>query len=129
MRSGDFQRPLDFQRLFSWNLTKWSFSVNKMEWLRSFIPPFSRIQDRPNHGSGVSSILSPAKGTVCRAAYWDLSTMSCTVLMQLLMKATNLFSEHGPKVSNSNKIIRGPTKEDMRVENQGDELNQDSNQV
>ena len=44
-------------------------------------------------------------------------------------KATSLFSKHGPKVSNSNKIIRGPTKEDMRVENQGDELNQDSNQV
>ena len=55
--------------------------------------------------------------------------MSCTMLMWLLMKATNLFSEHGPKVSNSNKIIRGPTKEDMRVENQGDELNQDSNQL
>ena len=31
VRSGDFQRLLDFQRLFSWNLTKWSFSVNKME--------------------------------------------------------------------------------------------------
>ena len=54
--------------------------------------------------------------------------MSCTVLMQLLMKATNLFSKHGPKVSSSNKIIRGPSKEDMRVANQGDELNQDSNQ-
>ena len=49
--------------------------------------------------------------------------------MQLLMKATNLFSKHGPKVSSSNEIIRGPTKEDMRVVNQGDELNQDSNQV
>ena len=72
--------------------------------------------------------MSPAKGTVCRAAYWDLSTMSCTVLMQLLMKATNLFSKHGPKVSCSNKIIRGPATEDMRVVNQGDELNQDSNQ-
>ena len=31
VRSGDFQRLLDFQRLFSRNLTKWSFSVNKME--------------------------------------------------------------------------------------------------
>ena len=77
----------------------------------------------------VSSTLSPAKRTVCRAAYWDLSTMSCTLLMRLLMKATNLFSKHGPKVSSSNEIIRGPTKEDMRVVNQGDELNQDSNQV
>ena len=48
--------------------------------------------------------------------------MSCTVLMRLLMKATNLFSKHGQRVSNSNKIIRGPTKEDMRV------VNQDSNQ-
>ena len=27
------------------------------------------------------------------------------------------------------KIRKGPTKEDMRVANQGDELNQDSNQV
>ena len=61
----------------------------KMEWLWFFIPPFSRIQDRPNHGSEVSSILSPAKGTVGRAAYWDLSTMSCIVLMQFLMKATS----------------------------------------
>ena len=24
-------RSGDFQRLFSWNLTKWSFSVNKVE--------------------------------------------------------------------------------------------------
>ena len=72
--------------------------------------------------------MSPAKGTVGRAVYWDLSTMSCSTLMQLLMKATNLFSKHGPKVSSSNKILRGPTKEDMRVANQGDELNQDSNQ-
>ena len=48
--------------------------------------------------------------------------------MGLLMKATNLFSKHGPRVSSSNKIIRGPTKEDMRIVNQGDELNQDSNQ-
>ena len=48
--------------------------------------------------------------------------------MQLLMKATNLFSKHGLKVRSSNKIIRGPTKEDIRVVNQGDELNQDSNQ-
>ena len=71
--------------------------------------------------------MSPAKGTVGRAVYWDLSTMSCTVLMRLLMKA-NLFSKHGPRVSSSNKIIRGPTKEDMRAVNQGDELNQDSNQ-
>ena len=49
------------------------------------------------------------------------------MLMWLLMKATNLFSKHGLKVS-SDKIIKGPTKEDMRVANQGDELNQDSNQ-
>ena len=48
--------------------------------------------------------------------------------MQLLMKATNLFSKHGLRVSSSNKIIRGPTKEDMRVVNQGNELNQDSSQ-
>ena len=54
--------------------------------------------------------------------------MSCTVLMQLLMKATNLFSKHGLKVRSSNKIIGGPTKEDMRAVNQGDELNQDSHQ-
>ena len=54
--------------------------------------------------------------------------MSCTALMQFLMKATNLFSKHGPRVSSSNKIIRGPTKEDMRAVNQGDELNQDSHQ-
>ena len=37
VRSGDFQRLLDSQKLFPWNLTKWSFSVNKMEELRSFI--------------------------------------------------------------------------------------------
>ena len=74
-------------------------------------------------------MLSPAKGTVGKAVYWDLRTMSCTALMRLLMKATNLFSKHGPKVSSSNEIARGPTKEDMRVSNQGDELNQDSNQV
>ena len=72
--------------------------------------------------------MSPAKGTVGKAVYWDLRTMSCTALMQLLMKATNLFSKHGLKVSSDNKIIKGPTKEDMRVANQGDELNQDSNQ-
>ena len=72
--------------------------------------------------------MSPAKGTVGKAVYWDLRTMSCTALMQLLMKATNLFSKHGLKVSSGNKIIRGPTKEDMRVMNQGDELNQDLNQ-
>ena len=48
--------------------------------------------------------------------------------MRLLRKATNFFSKHGLRVSSSNKIIRGPTKEDMRVVNQGDELNQDSNQ-
>ena len=61
----------------------------KMEELRSFTPPFSRIQDRPNHGSGVSSILSPTKGTVGKAVYWDLRTMSYTALMGLLMKATS----------------------------------------
>ena len=106
MRSGDFQR------LFSRNLTKWSS-------FDSSFPTSLGFRNRPNHGSGISSIVSPAKGTIGRAVYCDLSTMSCTVLMQLLMKATNLFSEHGPKVSNSNKIIRGPTKEDMRVANQG----------
>ena len=73
--------------------------------------------------------MAPTKGTIGRAAYWGLSTMSYTVLMRLLMKATNLFSKHGLKVSSSNKIIRGPTKKDMKVANQGDELNQDSNQV
>ena len=65
--------------------------------------------------------MSRAKGTVGKGVYWDLHTMSCTALMWLLMKATNLLSKHGPKVSSSNKIIRGPTKEDMRVVNQGDE--------
>ena len=54
--------------------------------------------------------------------------MSCTGLMQFLMKATSEFSKHGLRVTSSNKIIRGPTKEDMRVMNQGDELNQDLNQ-
>ena len=71
----------------------------------------------------------PSMGfSVGKAVYWDLPTMSCTALMRLLMKAANLFSKHGPKVISSNKIIRGPAKEDMRVVNQGDELNQDSNQ-
>ena len=41
VRSGNFQRLLDFQRLFSRNLTKWSFSVNKMEYLRFFRVSFS----------------------------------------------------------------------------------------
>ena len=66
--------------------------------------------------------------SIGKAVYWNLRTMSCTALMRLLMKATNLFSKHGPRVSSSNKIIRGPTKEDMRVVNQGNELNQDSSQ-
>ena len=63
--------------------------------------------------------MAPTKGTIGRAAYWGLSTMSYTVLMQFLMKATSYFSKHGLRVSSSNKIIRGPTKEDMRVVNQG----------
>ena len=31
----------------------------------------------------------------------------------------------GPKVNNSRRTIRGPNKVDMRVVNQGEELNQD----
>ena len=108
-----------FPKPLSWNFTKWSSPIRQDGAAQALHPRFSRIQDRPSHGSEVSSILSPAKGTIVRAVYWDLSTMSCTMLMRLLMKATNLFSKHGPKVSNSNKIIRGPTKEDMRVANQG----------
>ena len=79
-----------------------------MEWLRLFIPPFSRTQDRLNHGSVTSSIFSSAKGAAGRAVYWDLSTISCTVLMRLLMNVINLFNKHGPKVSSKSKIIRGP---------------------
>ena len=51
------------------------------------------------------------------------------MVMQLFMKVISLFNKHGPKVSSESKIIRGPAKEDMRVVNQGDELNQDSNQL
>ena len=63
------------------------------------------------------------------AAYWDLSTLSCTMLMRPLIKFINLFSRHGPKVSSKSKVIRGPAREDMRVVSQGEELNQDSNQL
>ena len=34
--AGGGVRSGDFQRLFSWNLTKWSFSFNKMEQFRFF---------------------------------------------------------------------------------------------
>ena len=61
------------------------------------------------------------------AAYWDLSTLSCTMLMRPLIKFINLFSRHGLKVNGKSKVIRGPAREDMRVMSQGDELNQDSN--
>ena len=80
--AGGGVRSGDFQRLFSRNLTKWSS-------FDSSFPTSLGFRNRPNHGSEVSSILSPAKGTVGNAAYWDLSTMSCTVLMQFLMKATS----------------------------------------
>ena len=43
------------------------------------------------------------------------------------MKAINLFNEQGPEVNNSRRTIRGPNKVDMRVVNQGEELNQDLN--
>ena len=61
------------------------------------------------------------------AAYWDLSTLSCTMLMWPLIKFINLFSRHGLKVNSKSKMIRGPAREDLRVVSQGDELNQDSN--
>ena len=86
-------------------------------------------QDRPNHGSVVSFILSFTRGRFDRAAYWDLSTISCTMLMWPLIKFINLFSRHGPKVNSKSEMIRGPAREDMRVVSQGEELNQDSNQL
>ena len=86
-------------------------------------------QDRPNHGSVVGFILSFTRGGFGRAAYWDLSTISCTMLMWPLIKFINLFSRHGPKVSSKSEMMRGPAREDMRVVSQGEELNQDSNQL
>ena len=86
-------------------------------------------QDRPNHGSVVSFILSFTRGGFGRTAYWDLSTISCTMLIRPLIKFINLFSKHSPKVNSKSKMIRGPAREDMRVVSQGDELNQDSNQL
>jgi hypothetical protein len=43
------------------------------------------------------------------------------------MKDISLFNMQGPKVNNSRRTTRGPNKVDMRVVNQGEELNQDSN--
>jgi hypothetical protein len=44
------------------------------------------------------------------------------------MKAISLFNIQGPKIYNNRRTIRSPNKVDMRVANQGEELNQDSNQ-
>ena len=44
------------------------------------------------------------------------------------MKAVHLFNMQGPKVNNSRRTNRDPNKVDMRVVNQGEELNQDLNQ-
>ena len=83
-----------------------------MEWLRLFIPPSQGPRTDPIMGLSImglsSSIFSSAKGAAGRAVYWDLSTISCTVLMRLLMKVINLFNKHDPKVSSKSKIIRGP---------------------
>ena len=43
------------------------------------------------------------------------------------MKAIRLFIMQGPTVNNSMRNIRGTNKVDMRVVNQGEELNQDLN--
>ena len=44
------------------------------------------------------------------------------------MKAVSLFNAQGPKVTNSRKTIKGPNKVDVKVANQGEELNEDLNQ-
>ena len=77
----------------------------------------------------VSFILSFTGGGFGRAAYWDLSTLNCTMLMRPLIKFIDLFIRHCLKVNSKSKMIRGPAREDMRVVSQGDELNQDSNQL
>jgi hypothetical protein len=45
------------------------------------------------------------------------------------MKTVHLFNGQGPKVSNSRRTVRAPNKVDMRVFNQGEELNQEWNQL
>ena len=77
-------------------------------------------------GSWVTN--SYSSGPVLRVSYCWHRTISCTAPILSFMKAISLFNMQGPKVNNSRRTIRGPNKVDMRVVNQGEELNQDSNQ-
>ena len=76
-------------------------------------------------GSWVTN--SYSSGPVLRVSYCWCRTISCTAPILSFMKALS-FNIQGPKVNNSRRTIRGPNKVDMRVVNQGEELNQDSNQ-
>ena len=46
----------------------------------------------------------------------------------LFMNCNKRFRMHGPKVSRSNSISKGPIRVEIRVVNQGDRLNHPSNQ-
>ena len=76
-------------------------------------------------GSWVTNSYSPVP--VLRISHCWHRTISCTAPILFFVKAISLFNMQGPKVNNSRRTIRGPNKVDMRVVNQGEELNQDSN--
>ena len=76
---------------------------------------------RPNHGSSISSV-----GTV---EYWDLSNARWTVLNLSFTTDIILFNMQGPIVKINNSRMRGPNREEIRVVNQGEVLNQDSTMI
>ena len=59
--------------------------------------------------------------------YCCQSMNSCTVFMHSFTKATSLLIMHRPKVSINRSTNRGPSNVEIRVVNQGDCWNQDSN--
>jgi hypothetical protein len=71
---------------------------------------------------------SYSSGPFLRVSYCWPRTISYTAPTLSFMTAISLFNVQGSEVNNSRRTTRGPNKVDMRVVNQGEELNQDSNQ-
>jgi hypothetical protein len=97
--------------------------------LGSLIPClFSYKLQSWNYAQGSWVTNSYSSDPVLRVSDCWHRTISYSVPILSFIKAINLFNIQCPKVNNSRRTTRGPNKVDMRVVNQEEELNQDSNQ-
>ena len=72
-------------------------------------------------------LVTYSSGPIFSVSYCWHRTINCTTSILFFSKAISLLRIQGPMVNNSRTTNRGPNKVNMRVVNQGEELNQGSN--